>query len=70
MNEIGRFLIIFGIVMILLGVFFIFIPKFNFFKLPGDIYYRRENFLFYFPITTSIIISILLTLILNFIKKN
>jgi hypothetical protein len=38
-------------------------------KLPGDIYIKRENFSFYFPITTCILLSFLLSLILMIFKK-
>jgi Protein of unknown function (DUF2905) len=38
-------------------------------RLPGDFYVRRENFSFYFPLTTSIILSIILTLILAFFRR-
>jgi len=70
MNELGKIFLIIGIVMISLGIFIIFLPKIGFFKLPGDIYYKKNNFTFYFPITTSIIISLILTLLLNLLKRN
>jgi len=38
-------------------------------RLPGDIAVKRDNFSFYFPITTSIILSIILTLILSFFRR-
>jgi hypothetical protein len=38
-------------------------------RLPGDFYVRRGNFSFYFPLATSIILSILLTLILAFFRR-
>jgi len=38
-------------------------------KLPGDIMVRRGNFSFYFPLATSIVVSILLTLILSFFRR-
>jgi hypothetical protein len=38
-------------------------------RLPGDFYVRRDNFSFYFPLTTSIILSIILTLILAFFRR-
>ncbi len=73
-NELGRLLIIIGIVSIIAGLVFIFGGKFltNFplGKLPGDINIKKDNFSFHFPIMTSIIISIVLTLILNiFFRK-
>ncbi len=67
----GKLLILFGIILILIGVILIFIEKLPFplGKLPGDIYVRKENFIFYFPIATSLIISIFLTIILNLIFR-
>jgi len=63
----GKFLVFAGIVLVAAGLFFMFGSKFlPLGRLPGDITIRRENFSFYFPIVTCIVISILLTLILNF----
>jgi len=74
MQTIGKILIIFGAVLLSAGIIIIIFPKLNFFgKLPGDISYKGENFSFYFPIVTCIVISIVLTLIFwifnYFIKK-
>jgi len=61
----GKFLIIVGIVCILVGVFITYADKLPFLgKLPGDLFIERENFKFYFPITTSILISIVISLLL------
>lgn len=61
----GKLLIIVGIVCILLGLFITYADKLPFLgKLPGDISVERGNFKFYFPLTTSILISILISLIL------
>jgi hypothetical protein len=69
MNSLGRYLIIFGAVVLLIGIIFTFLPKnLPFGKLPGDFHIKRENFTFYFPLATSIIISIVLSLILWFIN--
>jgi formate hydrogenlyase subunit 3/multisubunit Na+/H+ antiporter MnhD subunit len=38
-------------------------------RLPGDFYVRRDNFSFYFPLTTSIILSIILTLVLAYFRR-
>lgn len=65
MESIGKALIIFGVVLIGLGLLLTFFNKVPFLgKLPGDIYIKRENFTFYFPLATSFILSILLTLAL------
>jgi uncharacterized membrane protein len=63
-QEIGKILIIFGIILISLGLLLTFINKIPFLgKLPGDIYIQKKNFTFYFPLATSILISIILSLI-------
>lgn len=59
----GRWLILIGLVLILLGVFLPWLSKLGLGRLPGDIRIEREGFTFYFPITTSILISLLLSLI-------
>ncbi|MCX5697363.1 MAG: DUF2905 domain-containing protein [Candidatus Omnitrophica bacterium] len=65
MQEIGKAVIIFGIVLIGIGVLLMFIDKVPFLgRLPGDIYVQRKNFTFYFPLVTSVIISIILSVIL------
>jgi len=62
MQTIGKTLIIFGIILVGIGVLLNFMHKIPFLgKLPGDIYIQKKNFTFYFPLTTSILISILLT---------
>jgi len=68
-REIGKLLLIFGGILILLGLFFTFGGKIPFLgKLPGDIIIQRENFHFYFPLTTCILISLILTIIFWIIK--
>jgi hypothetical protein len=63
----GKTLIFIGLLTTLLGILFYFseqIPFLKYFgRLPGDISIRRENFGFYFPLTTSVIISVILTLL-------
>lgn len=64
MQEIGKTLIIFGIILIGLGLLLTFINKIPFLgRLPGDIYIQKKNFSFYFPIATSILISIILSIL-------
>ena len=63
-SSLGKLLIFLGIVFVLVGIFFLIGNKIPYIgRLPGDIIVKKENFTFYFPITTSLIISILLTLI-------
>ena len=64
--QFGKILITIGIVFVALGVLLLLSDRFSLFRigrLPGDIIYRRGNFTFYFPIVTSILISIVLTLL-------
>jgi hypothetical protein len=72
MVGMGRFLIVFGILLIALGLLLTYSNLFSFLRLgrlPGDIVIRKPNFQFYFPITTSILLSLLLTLILYLFRK-
>lgn len=65
MSDIGKSLIFIGVVIIIVGTVLLFSDRlpFNLGKLPGDISYKKENFSFYFPITTSILISVILSLL-------
>jgi hypothetical protein len=64
MQEIGKTLIIFGAILIGVGILLVFFNKIPLLgKLPGDIYIQKKNFTFYFPLATSILISIILSLI-------
>lgn len=69
MHSYAKLLIIVGVIFIVIGIFILFFPKINLFRLPGDIYIKKNNFSFYFPITTSIIISIILTIIFSLIRR-
>ncbi len=70
MSEIGKALIIIGAVLVVSGLVILGIQKLPFMgKLPGDIIIKREHFTFYFPVATSIIISILISIILYLIGK-
>ena len=66
----GKLLIIIGIVCIIAGLLINYLPKIPYLgKLPGDISIERENFKFYFPVATSILVSILLSLLLFLYNK-
>jgi len=68
--ELGKLLIVFGIVIIFIGILFMAIDKIPLLgKLPGDIRIQRENFSFYFPITTCVLISAVLSLIFWLFSK-
>lgn len=70
MSEIGKFLIIFGFLIVLLGLLLTFVGKISFIgRIPGDIVIERRNFVFYFPLGTSILLSVLLSLILYLLSK-
>ncbi len=63
-QEVGRLLVIFGIVLIVLGGIFLAGGKLPWLgRLPGDIVIERKNFSLYFPLATSLLFSLLLTLI-------
>jgi hypothetical protein len=70
-TDMGKFLIITGLILVVVGLLVQFggkIPLFG--RLPGDIKIERENFSFYFPLASSIIVSIVISLILYFINKS
>jgi uncharacterized protein HemY len=72
MNLIAKFLIFTGLILIFLGILLFFVSNFKIpfiGKLPGDIFIEKKNFTFYFPITTSILISIVLSFILYILSK-
>ena len=70
MDSLGKMLILFGVVLALLGGLLLLIGKIPFFgRFPGDIVIRREHWSFYFPLTTSIVISILLTLLFSLFSR-
>lgn len=65
-REIGKLLVVVGIVLVIVGVFFVFGARvpFRLGRLPGDVAYQGKNTSFYFPIVTCIVLSVALTLIL------
>ncbi len=65
MAPLGKFLLIAGVVMALVGLVLMFSDRLPWLgRLPGDINIERENFQFHFPITTSILLSVIVSLIL------
>ena len=64
-----RFHIIFGILLVVLGVLWPWITTLGLGRLPGDIVVEREHLRFYFPITTCIIISLIITAILWLFRR-
>ncbi|NPA58301.1 MAG: DUF2905 domain-containing protein [Aquificae bacterium] len=71
MESIGKTLIFIGLLIMFIGLLFTFFEKlpFGLGRLPGDIYIKRDNFVFYFPITTSILISVVLSLFFMLLSK-
>lgn len=69
-ESIGKSLILFGIVLIVIGSLFVLFGKIPWFgRLPGDVIIKREGFTLYFPIATMVLLSILLTIIFNIIGR-
>ncbi|HPC73787.1 MAG TPA: DUF2905 domain-containing protein [Syntrophales bacterium] len=69
-SSLGKMLIVIGVVIVIIGAVLLLGPKVPWLgRLPGDFSYRGKNFTFYFPLGTSILISIVLTLILWLISK-
>lgn len=66
MPDLGKLLILFGVIIVVLGLALTFGPRIPFLgRLPGDIAVDRGNVHFYFPIVTCLILSVVLTIILN-----
>jgi len=66
LQNIARMLIILGVVILATGMIMYFAPKVPFLgKLPGDFYFKKGGTSFYFPLATSIILSIVVTVIFN-----
>ncbi|WHE08287.1 DUF2905 domain-containing protein [Thermoanaerobacterium thermosaccharolyticum] len=68
-QEFGKALIGIGVVLVIIGIIFLLGGKFGIGHLPGDIILKRDNFTFYFPLMSSIILSVVLTLILWLFRK-
>ena len=69
--QTGKYILIAGGLIVLIGlIVYFFGDKLHWIgRLPGDIRVERENFRFYFPVTTMILLSLLLTLIVNLMKR-
>ena len=66
---IQKTLIIIGILFVIIGLLFPFLRELGLGRLPGDIVIKKENSSFYFPIVTCIVVSVIISLILIFLKK-
>jgi len=71
MTDFGKLLIVLGLLLIVAGIALTFFGRMNlpWGRLPGDIVYRGKNTTFYFPLATSILLSVVLSLVLYLINK-
>lgn len=68
--NVGKVLIAFGLLIVLAGVVLVLVGRVPWLgRLPGDIHVQRGNFTFYFPLATSLLLSVVLTLILYFLGR-
>ena len=66
MADLGKLLVLFGVILLITGAAFILLGRTNIplGRLPGDIVYRGKNTTFYFPLATSILLSVVLSVLL------
>jgi hypothetical protein len=70
MNDVGKILIAFGLLIVLAGVVLVLVGRVPWIgRLPGDIHFQRGNFTFYFPLATSLLLSAVLTLLLYLLGR-
>ena len=71
MTELGRLLIVLGVVVLIVGALLLFLGRTNLplGRLPGDIIYRGKHTTFYFPLATSILLSVILSVVLYVISR-
>ena len=70
MNDIGKILVGFGLLIALTGVVLVLVGRVPWIgRLPGDIHIQRGNFIFYFPLATSLLLSVVLTLLLYVVGR-
>ncbi|MBF8251366.1 MAG: hypothetical protein HW382_994 [Deltaproteobacteria bacterium] len=70
MEGMGKSLIVIGLLLIVIGVAIAFGPRIPFIgKLPGDIYIKKDSFTFYFPLATSVLISVIITFVMYLFRK-
>jgi len=69
--NLGKLIIVLGAVLVGIGLLFVLLSRTGLpiGRLPGDILYRRRNFSFYFPLTTSILLSIVLSLVFYILSR-
>lgn len=70
LNEVGKLLIGLGGLLIIIGAAIVLVGKIPWLgKLPGDIYIERRNITFFFPLTTSLLVSVILSLVLYLLSR-
>jgi H+/Cl- antiporter ClcA len=71
MLSLGKAIIVLGAILVAVGLLLVLLGRTGLpiGRLPGDILYRRRNFAFYFPLTTSILLSIVLSLVFYFLSR-
>lgn len=70
MNDIGKILVGFGLLIALAGVVLVLVGRVPWIgRLPGDIHIQRGNFIFYFPLATSLLLSVVLSLLLYVVGR-
>ena len=69
-TQLGRGLVITGAIIAVLGIIILILPRIPWLgRLPGDIYLKRENFTLYVPLTTGLIVSLVISLILYLFRR-
>jgi hypothetical protein len=70
LSSLGKLVVTAGVILVIFGLVLVFYDRIPFLgKLPGDIIVKRRNFTLHFPIVTSILLSIIVTIILNLISR-
>jgi hypothetical protein len=68
-SQIGRALLVLGVLLVVVGGLFLLAEKLGLGRLPGDVVVERKNFRFYAPIATSILLSLVLTVVANLVLR-
>jgi len=71
MSELGKIIILLGTILVVVGIVLVMFGKTHFpiGRLPGDIVYRGKNTTFYFPLATSILLSLILTVVMYLVGR-
>ncbi len=69
LQSFGKLLLVGGGLIAAAGLILLIFGRLGIGRLPGDIFIQRDNIAFYFPLATMLLVSIILTLILNFIRR-